>query len=61
MNTKAIVAGALAGFAGALVSDLHAFSSAPDGQPFNWGKAAARWVSGAITGAATGAGITLVS
>lgn len=61
MTYRALIVGAVSGFAGALVSDLHAYSAAPDGQSFNWGKAAARWIAGGLSGAATAAGITLLS
>lgn len=53
--------GAIGGFLGALVADLHVYSAAPDGALFNWRKAAARWVSGAIVGAGFGGGAGVVA
>ncbi len=51
---KKIIAGAVAGFAAALVIDINAWSKGPEGSKFNWLLAAKRWVAGAVTGA-TGA------
>ena len=59
MHTLAI--GLLGGLAGAVVTDLHAYSAAPDGAPFAWRKAVARWIAGALTGAMTAAGLGFVA
>lgn len=51
---------AAAGSVAAIVTDLHAFINARRSDPkasYDWGLAAARWGLGALTGAATGAGI----
>ena len=55
MNQKTIVAGAISGFVSALLVDLHAWADTEDAA-FNWRKAFKRWVGGAISGAAAGAG-----
>lgn len=55
MNSKAIIAGAVSGFAAAFVVDIHAWSSG-DGA-YNWAKAAKRWIAGAVSGAAMAAGL----
>lgn len=55
MNWKTIVAGALGGFLSALAVDVHAWSKSAE--PFDWALALKRWVAGAVTGAASGAGI----
>lgn len=49
-----------AGAVAAIVTDLHSFINARKADPkatYDWGLAAARWALGALTGAATGAGI----
>lgn len=61
MNWRPILVGAVTGFVGAFVADLDAYASSPDDHPFNWKKAIARWVKGAVSGAATAAGITAIS
>lgn len=43
-----------AGFMTAAGVDLHTYSESPEGSKFNWGKALARWVGGAITGSGIG-------
>jgi len=43
-----------AGFITAAGVDLHAYSTAPDDSLFNWKKAMARWLGGAITGSGIG-------
>ena len=43
-----------AGFVTAAGVDLHAYADAPDGTVFNWKKAIARWIGGAITGSGIG-------
>lgn len=43
--------GAAIGFVTAMGVDLHAYSDSPDGTKFNWSKAVARWICGAIGGA----------
>lgn len=43
-----------AGFLTAAGVDLHTYSEAPEGAPFNWKKALARWIGGAITGSGIG-------
>lgn len=57
MNFKAIAAGAVSGFASAVVVDLNAWSKAPEGSAFSWVLAFKRWVAGAITGALAALGI----
>lgn len=57
MNFRAIVAGAVSGFASAVVVDLNAWSKAPEGSAFSWGLAFKRWVAGAVTGALASLGI----
>ena len=52
-----VVQAGIGGFLAALVVDLHAYSEAPEGASFNWMKAGARWVSGAITSALAVAGL----
>lgn len=52
---KKIIAGAVSGFVGALVTDLHAWSTG--GGSFDWILALKRWIAGAITGATTAAGL----
>ena len=56
-----IRAGALSGFASALVVDLRAYSQAPDGEAYNWKKAVARWISGTVTGAMAAAGLSAMT
>lgn len=43
-----------AGFITAAGVDLHTYSEAPEGTSFNWKKALARWIGGAITGSGIG-------
>lgn len=47
---------ALTGFGSALVVDLMAYSASPEGQAFNWAKAGARWIAGAVTAVLVGTG-----
>ena len=54
-----VAIGFASGFISALGVDLHSYSQSSEGSPFNWKKAAARWISGGIGGAATAAGLTL--
>lgn len=61
MLHNTIVIGAIGGFLGALAADLHAYSGSADEANFNWKKAAARWLYGAITGGMGAAGIAAVS
>ena len=61
MNTKALISGAVTGFVGAFLSDLHAWSVAPAGAAFAWQSAFKRWVAGAIGGALSGAGLGAIS
>lgn len=56
IDPKRIVVGAIGGFIAAVVVDLHAWGG---GDPFNWKKAIARWIAGAVTGAAGAAGVTV--
>lgn len=43
-----------AGFMTAAGVDLHVYSESVEGSVFNWKKALARWVGGAITGSGIG-------
>ena len=52
---KKIVAGAIAGFVGAAVVDVHAWSKS-DGK-FDWPLAVKRWIAGAVSGATAALGI----
>jgi hypothetical protein len=61
MNYKVLVSGALTGFLGAFLADLHAWSQAPTGAAFAWSSAFKRWVAGALSGALAGVGIGAVS
>lgn len=57
-----IVKGAIAGLVAAATVDLHAFmtwKSVSDVKTYNWSTAALRWFQGIVTGAITGAGLTL--
>lgn len=58
-DLKKIAAGAIMGLAAAIAFDLQKFGEA-DGQAFDWGKAVARWVKGALTGATGAAGLGAV-
>ncbi len=50
MNLKNILIGALSGFLSAMLVDLHAWSKAPYGTPFDWKLASTRWLAGAAAG-----------
>jgi hypothetical protein len=54
MNYKLIIGGAAAGFLAALAVDINAWAKSD--KPFDWGLAGKRWLAGAVTGAAAGAG-----
>ena len=58
MNLKVLIAGAVSGFVSAVLVDIHAWSSGQGA--YDWSKALKRWVAGAISGAAAGAGISVV-
>ena len=55
MDIKKILAGAASGFLAAFVVDLHAWSASKE--KFDVPLAMKRWVAGAVSGAAAGAGI----
>jgi len=59
MDLKKIVAGAVSGFLGAFVVDLNAWKKATGS--FDWGLAAKRWVSGAVSGAMAALGMGQIS
>ena len=61
MNVKTIVFGAVSGFVSALLVDLNNWRIAPDGQVFNWKKALIHWGTGALSGAMTGAGLSVAA
>jgi len=54
---KKIIAGAISGFCGAALVDVHAWSKSRE--PFDWGLAVRRWVAGAVSGATAGFGLGL--
>lgn len=56
IDWKKAVAGAVSGFVGAFLADLHAWSKG-GGTAFDWSKALPRWVSGLVSGALTGIGM----
>lgn len=56
-DQKKMVLGAVGGFLGAVLVDLHAYSAAPTGEGFNWGKAVPRWIAGGISGGLVGLGL----
>ena len=56
-DPKKIIAGAFAGFVSAFGVDIHSWSLAPKGSPFDWGTAVKRWVGGAVAGAMVAIGI----
>lgn len=60
MNTKVLISGAVTGFVGAFLADLHAWSVAPAGSTFAWNSAFKRWVAGALSGALAGIGLGAV-
>ena len=55
---KKLIAGAVSGVLAALVVDINAWSKTQE--PFNWGLAVKRWVSGAITGATGAFGVQAI-
>ena len=57
MAIKALIAGAVSGFLSAFIVDVHAWSASDD--PFNWAKAAKRWIAGAVSGVAAAGGLSL--
>lgn len=58
MDPKKIAVGAVSGLVSAVLVDLHAWSGSTGG--FDWKKAATRWIGGAISGAASAAGVSTV-
>ena len=61
LNGKALVVGAVTGFVSALLVDLNNWRMAPEGQVFNWKKAAIHWATGAVSGAMAAAGLSTVT
>lgn len=59
MTTRSILVGAVSGFVAAALVDLHAWSDGAGA--FEWGLALKRWITGAISGAVTAAGLTEVA
>jgi hypothetical protein len=61
MNFQNVLAGAVAGFLAALIVDLNAWKHAIEqglGFEFDWKLALVRWVTGIISGALAGLGIS---
>jgi hypothetical protein len=54
-DVKKLVAGAVSGFVGAAVVDIHAWSQS-EGK-FDWVLAFKRWIAGAVSGVAAAMGI----
>ena len=59
MNSKLLIAGAVTGFLGALVTDINAWSRS--GDAFIWSLAVKRWIAGAVSGALGAAGLSGLS
>lgn len=57
INIKAIIGGAISGFGLAFYHDIHLWQTWPAGTPFDWKKAVTKWLTGAVSGAMTAAGI----
>jgi H+/Cl- antiporter ClcA len=57
-NEQKMILGAVGGFLGAALVDLHAYSQDAH-QGFNWRKALARWVAGGVGGVLLGAGLPI--
>ncbi len=57
MTFKNTLIGALSGFLSALLVDLHAWSKAPYGSPFDWRLGITRWIGGAAAGASAAWGL----
>ena len=53
MNLKNILIGALSGLLSAILIDLHAWSKADYGTPFDWRLGVGRWLAGAAAGIST--------
>ena len=60
MDWKKIIAGATSGLVAAFLIDVHAWQSDASGSKFDWGLAIRRWITGAISGGMTAAGLTQV-
>lgn len=57
--TQKVIAGAITGLLGAIVTDMDAYRKNPTGAPFDLNLALVRWITGAFIGAAGAAGISL--
>jgi len=57
--SQRIVQGAITGLIGAIVTDIDAYRKNVAGAPFDLNLALVRWITGALLGAAAGAGISL--
>lgn len=57
--TQKLLAGAITGLLGAIVTDIDAYRKNPTGAPFDLNLALVRWITGALIGAAGAAGISL--
>lgn len=60
MSLKGVLIGAISGLVPAVLVDIHSYKNALEkdsSETFNWKLAIIRWIYGAASGAATGAGI----
>ena len=60
---KGVLVGAASGLVPAIIVDIHSYKNALEKDPsekFNWKLAIVRWIYGALSGAATGAGLSVV-